>query len=62
MATRFDPIDPIIRPSKEQIQCITIYSAFWDPKRLSVWDILCNKLLCVTENYTLYELTYFLKN
>jgi len=26
----------IIRPSKEQIQCINIYSAFWDPKR--VWD------------------------
>ena len=24
----------IIRPSKEQIQCIKIYSAFWDPKRL----------------------------
>jgi len=28
----------IIRPSKEQIQCIKIYSAFWDPKRLSIWD------------------------
>jgi len=24
----------IIRPSKEQIQCIKIYSAFWHPKRL----------------------------
>jgi len=23
-------------PSKEQIRCIKIYSAFWDPKR--VWD------------------------
>jgi len=24
----------IIRPCKEQIQCIKIYSAFWDTKRL----------------------------
>jgi len=24
----------IFRPSKEQVQCIKICSAFWDPKRL----------------------------
>jgi hypothetical protein len=75
----------IIRPSKEQIQCIKLYSAFWDPKRAfgipectinvdtlyvlwKAWwwlnrvetcchkNILCNKLLCLTEIYTLYEL------
>jgi len=76
----------IIRLSKEQIQCIKIYSAFCgDPKGLRVWDprmhykfryigsvlwkawwlnrvetcchknILFNKLLCLTEIYTLYE-------
>ena len=45
----------IIRPSKGQIQCIKIYSAFWDPKR--VWDPRMRyKFLCLTEVYTLYGL------
>jgi hypothetical protein len=26
----------IIRPSGEQIQCINIYSEFWDPKKLTI--------------------------
>ena len=30
----------IIRPSKEQIQCIKFYSAFWDPKRLQYIDTM----------------------
>jgi hypothetical protein len=69
----------IITPSKEQIQRIKIYSAFWDPKMhykfwyngSVLWKawwwlnrvetychkyILCNKYLCLTEIYTLYEL------
>jgi len=84
----FPPYWVIIRPSKEQIYCIKICSAFWDPKSLQwivqliqnykfwyigsvLWkawwwfnrvetcchkNILHNKLLCVTEIYTLYEL------
>ena len=52
----------IIGPSKEQIQWIKIYSAFWNPKRLSETcchkNNLRNKLLCLTEIYTLYGSEY----
>jgi hypothetical protein len=68
----------INRPSKKQILCIKIYSAFWDHRmHCKFWyigsvlwkawwwlnraetcchkNILCDKLLCLTEIYTLYE-------
>jgi len=48
MATCFDSI-VIIRPSKEQIQCIEFYSAFRNPKYINIFHCI---YILVSDTYT----------